>query len=129
MLSRYTIYRRRPSNVEPLPDGIRQDARYRTKHILRPTPEMVEQYLADPTEAAWHIFKEEYKALLKDRYQEDRTPFDQLAELAANEDVFLGCSCPTKRNPVVGHCHTYLALVFMREKYPALDVVIPKHKG
>ena len=58
MLSRYTIYRRRPANAGPLPDGIRQDTRYRTKHILRPSEDIVEAYLADPTDAAWRSFRE-----------------------------------------------------------------------
>ena len=53
MLSRYTIYRRRPANAGPLPNGIRRDTRYRTSHILRPTEDIVEAYLADPTDAAW----------------------------------------------------------------------------
>ena len=44
---------------------------------------------------------------------------------AASNDVFLGCNCPTKKNPILGRCHTYLALEFMQKKYPSLDVVIP----
>lgn len=125
MLSRYTIYRRRPAHAGPLPDGIRQDTRHRTRHILRPTEAIVEAFLADPTNQAWRSFKREYLALLQERFREDRKPFDELAELAAENDVYLGCSCPTKKNPVHGHCHTYLDLEFMRKKYPTLDVVIP----
>jgi len=64
MLSRYTIYRRRPAGAGPLPDGIRQDTRYRTSHILRPKEDIVEAYLADPTDAAWRTFKRRYLALL-----------------------------------------------------------------
>ena len=52
MLSRYTMYRRRPKDAPLLPDGIRKDTRYATKHVLRPTKEIVEAYLADPTEEA-----------------------------------------------------------------------------
>ena len=125
MLSRYTIYRRRPTNAEPLPDGIRQDTRYRTSHVLRPTEDIVEAYLKDPTDAAWRRFKTEYLTLVKQRFREDRTPFDELARLATGNDVFIGCNCPTKKNPVHGRCHTYLALGFMKKKYPSLKVVIP----
>lgn len=125
MLSRYTIYRRRPAHAGPLPNGIRQDSRYRTRHILRPTEAIVEAYLADPSDAAWRTFKREYLALLEKRYREDRTPFDDLARLAADRDVFLGCNCPTQKNPIPGRCHTYPALEFMEKKYPKLDVAIP----
>jgi len=125
MLSRYTMYRRRPAEAGPLPDGIRQDTRHHFRHILRPTKEIVEAYLADPTDAAWRTFKGEYLALLKERFREDRTPFDKLAKLAIDNDVYLGCSCPTKNNPIRGRCHTYLALEFMKKKYRDLEVVIP----
>jgi hypothetical protein len=47
------------------------------------------------------------------------------ADLANNNDVYLGCSCPTKRNPDVNRCHTVLALRFMKRKYPGLKVEIP----
>jgi len=60
--------------------------------------------------------------VLEDRYQKDRAAFDALAALAAENDVFLGCSCPPKKNPVVSHCHTYLGLGFMKAKYPGLEV-------
>ena len=29
------------------------------------------------------------------------------------------------KNPVPGHCHTYLALGFMKKHYPRLKVMIP----
>jgi uncharacterized protein YeaO (DUF488 family) len=125
MLSRYIIYRRRPAHAGPLPNGIRKDTRYRTKHILRPTEDIVEAYLADPTDTAWRRFKSEYLAVLEQRFREDRTMFDDLAKLATDKDVFLGCNCPTQKNPVPGHCHTYLALGFMKKKYRKLKVVIP----
>jgi len=125
MLSRYTIYRRRPANAGPLPDGIRKDTRFRTKHILRPTENIVEAYLAAPTDAAWRKFEREYLAVLEKRFREDRTAFDELAKLAKDNSVFLGCNCPTQKNPVPGRCHTYLALGFMKKKYRKLKVVIP----
>lgn len=126
MLSRYTIYRRRPAKAPPLPDGIRKDTRHATKHVLRPTKSIVEAYLADPTDAAWKKFREEYLAVLKERFRDDREPFREIAESATDEDVFLGCSCPTKKNPVVGRCHTYVALEFMKKKFPKLKIVVPK---
>jgi hypothetical protein len=125
MLSRYTIYRRRPPDAGPLPDGFRQDTRHRFRHILRPTKEIVEAYLTDPTDAAWRTFKRAYLAVLKERFREDRTPFDRLAQLAIDNDVYLGCSCPTKKNPIHGRCHIFLALEFMQKKYPKLEVVVP----
>ena len=92
MLSRYTMYRRRPADAGPLPNGIRQDTRYRTSHILRPSEDIVQAYLADPSDAAWRTFQREYLALLEKRFREDRTPFDELADLAVGNDVFLGCN-------------------------------------
>jgi len=125
MLSRYTMYRRRPTGAPPLPVGIRKDTRYATKHILRPTKEIVEIYLADPTDAAWKRFRKAYLAVLEVRFRADRAAFDQLSTLATDEAVFLGCNCPTKQNPRVGRCHTYLALEFMQKKFPKLNVVLP----
>ncbi len=126
MLARYKIHRgKRPAN-EPLPDGIRQDSRKHTRHCLRPTPEMVIAYLAEPTTAAWKKFKAEYQRLLVARFEEDRAPFDQLAALAAANDVFIGCSCPTAKNADLSCCHTVLALRFMKQRYPNLTVVYPE---
>lgn len=127
MLSRYTMYRRRPPDAGPLPDGVRQDARWRTHHLLRPTQEMVEEYLEDP-EGDWKEFKAAYRHLLEDRYRDDPAAFEKLAQLATEQDVYLGCNCPTHKNPDVRHCHTWLALEFMKEKYPRLKVVFPKLK-
>ena len=125
MLSRYTMYRRRPKDAGPLPEGIRRDTRYSTKHILRPTKEIVEAYLADPTDSAWKNFRTAYLAVLEERYRAEQTPFDELAALATENDVYLGCNCPTKKNPIAGRCHTYLALEFMQKKFPPLKVVVP----
>jgi len=126
MLARYTIYRRRPKDVERLPDGIRKDTRWRTSHILRPTKEIVEAFLADTSDAAaWKTFHEGYLALLEERYSKDPAPFEELSELASENDVYIGCNCPTKKNPELRRCHTYLALGFMQEKFPSLEVVFP----
>jgi hypothetical protein len=125
MLSRYTIYRGRPAGADPLPTGIRKDTRYRTSNILCPTEAIVDAYLADPSDAAWRKFKSAYLALLNERFREDRPSFDDLARLATENDVFLGCNCPTKKNPIPGRCHTYLALGFMKRHYPTLKVMIP----
>ena len=125
MLQRYKSYRgKRPPN-DPLPKGTRQDTRKHTRHCLRPTKEMVEKYLGDTTAKAWAEFEREYLGVLKQRFAEDRMPFDQLAESARELDIHLGCNCPTNANPDVNQCHTVLALRFMKEKYPKLVVRFP----
>ncbi|WP_437194518.1 DUF488 family protein, N3 subclade [Planctomicrobium sp. SH527] len=126
MLSRYTMYRRRPENAGPLPEGIRQDTRWRTKHLLRPTEEIVETFLEDTSDAGWKQFHDAYVNLLEERYQEDKAEFRKLADLAIAQDVYLGCNCPTHKNPRVEHCHTWLALKFMKRKFPSLEVVFPE---
>jgi hypothetical protein len=55
------------------------------------------------------------------------SPFEAIAEIATREDVWIGCSCPTKRNPDVRRCHTFLALEFRAERLPDLEVVWPAH--
>ena len=123
MLSRYTMKRGAP--VSQLPAGIRQDTRKHTRHPLRPTQELVAAYLAQPGDKAWTEFEESYMALIAARFEEDRAPFDRLASLASEQDVWLGCSCPTATNPRPDRCHTILALRFMRSSYPDLNVRIP----
>jgi hypothetical protein len=108
-----------------LPRGIRQDTRKHTRHVLRPTAALVRDYLAAPSDAAWRRYAKAYRTLIAERFREDRSAFDELAALARTEDVYLGCSCPTKHNPDVRHCHTWLALEFMRAHYPDLDVRMP----
>lgn len=122
MLARYRIVRgKRPAN-DPLPDGVRMDTRKHTRHVLRPTPEMVEEVLDGGDFAR---FRAGYRALLDERFATDRAPFDALAERARAGDVHLGCSCPTKRQPDVSRCHTALALEWMKERYPDLEVRAP----
>ncbi|HET6585935.1 MAG TPA: hypothetical protein VFG69_20905 [Nannocystaceae bacterium] len=124
MLSRYTIVR--GAKASALPPGIRQDTRKHTRHVLRPTAEMVERLLADAQDdARWRAFATRYRALLAERFAGERERFDALAELARTDDVLLGCNCPTAKNPDVRHCHTTLALAFMKAKYPDLDVRTP----
>jgi uncharacterized protein YeaO (DUF488 family) len=123
MLARYQIARGVPASA--LPKGVRQDTRKHTHHVLRPSEAMVEAYLADPSETAWRRFAKEYRALLEQRFAEDREPFDEIAKLAGETHVYLGCNCPTKHNPNVEHCHTWLALEFFLEHYPKLDVRFP----
>lgn len=127
MLSRYQMARGVPASK--LPRGVRQDTRKHTRHILRPPEGLVLDYLAAPSDAAWQALAKKYRAELAQRFREDRTPFDALAELARHEDVHLGCSCPTKRNPDVRHCHTWLALEFMHAHYPDLEVRMPRIEG
>jgi hypothetical protein len=121
MLARYTIVRGKSPGV----GGVRMDTRKHTRHCLRPAGEMVREFLERDVEYTWEQFREDYLRLIEVRFAEDRRPFDALAERARQEDVYLGCSCPTKRNPYVHHCHTVLALEFMRKHYRDLDVVFP----
>lgn len=126
MLSRYKFFRGKRPPDDPLPDGVRVDTRWRTRHPLRPTEDMAREFLESTKDrAAWATFKKAYLDLLDARFKEDRTPFDELAEKARTGDVFLGCNCPTNLNPRVEHCHTYLALQFMKRKYRSLDVQLP----
>lgn len=118
------MVRGRRSPDDPLPEGIRQDTRKHTRHPLRPPKELVVGYLADPTDAAWESYVVEYQRVLAERFRADRAPYDALARLALKNDVWLGCNCPTARNPDPRHCHTMLALEFMKEHYPELDVRI-----
>jgi hypothetical protein len=130
MLARYQI--RRGQRLATLPrqlrSGVRLDTRMHTRHCLRPTRELVETlFLAlDAGRAgAWSEFAGAYRELLARRFRADRAPFDALAQLARERDVFLGCSCPTARVPDVQRCHTVLALRFLRARYPRLDVRLP----
>ncbi|MCW5803611.1 MAG: hypothetical protein KIT31_14605 [Deltaproteobacteria bacterium] len=123
MLARYQM--KRGARASQLPAGHRIDTRKHTHHILRPTPAMVSAYLAHPTSATWAVFRRAYLAELAARFHRDRGPFDAIADEARRSDVYLGCSCPTELNPDVHHCHTYLALRFMRERYPDLEVAFP----
>ena len=125
MLARYKIYRGRRPPSDPQPNGVRQDTRWRTRHPLRPTEEIVKQYLAKPNKEAWRRFCGAYVDLLKERFRAVRTPFDKLAALAREKDVFIGCSCPTKGNPRIDRCHTFLALKFMLSKYRTLRIKLP----
>lgn len=125
MLSRYTMSRRHVANGAALPEGIRQDTRWRTHHLLRPTQEIVEAFLQDPA-AEWKHFESAYLKVLEERFQEDPDAFHELAALATDNDVWLGCNCPTQKNPDVEHCHTWLALTFMKKHFSRLNVVFPK---
>ncbi len=111
---------------DPLPDGIRQDARWRTRHVLRPDEDTVKELLDSLDDRTWSKFTRVYPKLLEKRFREERASFDELAKLATEHDVFIGCSCPTKSNPRVDHCHTFLALGFMKGKYPDLHVEYPR---
>lgn len=125
MLGRYRIVRGQRSPDEPLPDGVRQDTRKHTRHVLRPEPDEVARFLADPSDAAWERFASAYRAALDARAAERGDELDALAELARHEDVWLGCNCPTKKNPDVRRCHTFLALEFLSERYADLTIVWP----
>jgi uncharacterized protein YeaO (DUF488 family) len=125
MLARYRIVRGKRSPEDPLPDGVRQDTRKHTRHVLRPSPALVEALLDDPSAASFARFERGYRALLEQRFAAERERFEQLAQLARRENLYLGCNCPTARQPDVRRCHTRLALAFLRERYPDLDVQMP----
>lgn len=126
VLARYQIVRGKRASGDPLPDGWRIDTRKHTQHCLRPETEQVEKLFGDMSSAGFARFAEAYRATLEARFARDRAPFDALAQRAQQEDVYLGCSCPTQKNPDVNHCHTVLALRFMGEHYPKLKVVFPR---
>jgi len=125
VLTRYTMYRGKRPAADPLPSGVRVDTRRHTGHCLRPARELVDVYLDDPSDEAWTRFAAAYRAGLEERIAADDAPFVALAERATEEDVYIGCSCPTRKNPDVHRCHTVLALHFMAEQYPDLEVVLP----
>jgi uncharacterized protein YeaO (DUF488 family) len=131
MLTRYKILymQKIPADApEAAPGAKRIDTRKHTRNCLRPTKEMVERYQKDPESYPWNEFESDYLKLLRERFEEDRSPFDEIAELARHQDVFLGCSCPTKNNPDVYQCHTVLALRFIKASYPDLTVVFPAQR-
>jgi uncharacterized protein YeaO (DUF488 family) len=125
MLARYRIVRGKRNAADPLPHGVRQDTRKHTQHVLRPSPELVRSILDDPSDAAFERFARGYLRLLEQRFAKEPQRFDELADLARRENVYLGCNCPTARQPDVRRCHTVLALDFMRRHYPALIVHVP----
>lgn len=125
MLARYRIVRGRRPPGDALPDGVRVDIRKHTRHVLAPKPEMVERFLAAVDDEAWGRFKREYLELLEKRFADDPAPFVDLANQAGTADVYLGCNCPTAKNPDVNHCHTVLALEFMRSRFAGLPVRMP----
>ena len=122
---RYTMYRGKRPEENFLPKGIRQDTRKHTRHVLRPPGELVVAYLEGDGSLTWEEFRDRYLRCLEERFEEDAAPFEELAALARKEDVFLGCSCPTKRNPDVNRCHTVLALEFMNGRFPGLPIGFP----
>jgi hypothetical protein len=93
--------------------------------VLRPTPELVTRFLEDPSERGFRNFRRDYLALLRERWKTERNAFDALASRATAGDVFIGCNCPTHRQPDVLRCHTSIALEFIASHYPKLSVVLP----
>ena len=126
MLARYQMLRGKRPPEDPLPAGRRMDTRRHTRHFLRPPGDLVDTYLGDPTDAAWAAFADRYRATLEKRFAQTTEEFDALAELARREDVYIGCSCPTRKNPDVRRCHTVLALEFMQARYGDLEVRFPE---
>lgn len=125
MLARYKIYRGKPPADAQRPVGIRQDTRKHTRHCLRPHTEIVSEYLANPSTEAWKKFQSSYLRSLEERFGANPKLFNDLANLATAENVYIGCSCPTIKNPNVKRCHTVLALKFMKKRYPKLRIEFP----
>ena len=125
MLGRYRIVRGKRAPDDPLPVGVRQDTRKHTRHVLRPDAREVRAFLSRLDDAAWRTFARSYRGLLAQRFAADPQPFEAIAALAREGDVWLGCSCPTVKNPDVRRCHTALALEFFRERFPDLEVLSP----
>lgn len=125
MLGRYRIIRGRRPPGDPLPEGTRQDTRKHTRHVLRPDAEEVRVFLSRPDAAAWRRFARSYRGLLAERFAAEPRAFEAIAALAREGDVWLGCNCPTAKNPDVRRCHTVLALGFFRERFTDLEVVLP----
>lgn len=126
MIGRYRIVRGARPAGDPLPEGIRQDTRKHTAHVLRPTDEIVAPFLADPaSERGFARFRAAYLKLLEQRLREKPEAFAALVRLATSNAVFLGCNCPTAKQPDVRHCHTSLALEFLAQHYPELAVERP----
>lgn len=124
MITRYTIVRGAPASS--LPVGIRQDTRKHTRHVLRPSADLVDSVLgANASESAWQAYPARYRAILEERWRTERAAFDRLAQMARFHDVYLGCNCPTAKQPDVSRCHTMHALAFLAERYPDLDVRLP----
>ena len=86
---------------------------------------MVERLLSSPSAQGYDQFRRAYLKLLGERFVTQRTAFDDLARCAMQADVYLGCNCPTRKQPQLAHCHTVLALGFMKEAYPELSIVFP----
>lgn len=125
MIGRYRIVRGARPADDPLPQGLRQDTRKHTRHVLRPSAELVARFLGQPSEAGFAAFRAGYLHLLEERFRGDRAAFDALRDQASGSDVFLGCNCPTTKQPDVRRCHTYLALGFLAQHYPELKVQWP----
>jgi len=127
MLARYHIERGRALADMPkaVREGHREDTRKHTRHCLRPTPELVASVDAESPKSVWADYARDYEALLEHRFAQDRRPFDALHERAKHADVYIGCSCPSAKNPDVQRCHTVAALKFMKARYRDLRVVLP----
>lgn len=126
MLARYRIIRGKRPPDDPLPEGQRTDIRKHVDHPLSPEPEMVERLLADPDDPERAArFARDYDALLERRFAADPEPFEDIAERARAGDVYLGCSCPTRRQPDVNRCHTVRALRFFADRFDDLEVRFP----
>src|SRR5262245_7898554 len=100
MLGRYKHQR-----YVPKPKGHWILTQWKNKTCVSPTEDLVNEYLNKVSDAAWEKYERTYLRILEERFSTDRQPFDELARLAREGDVHIGCSCPTKENPTHQHCH------------------------
>ena len=82
-------------------------------------------YLGDISDAAWAHSEVAYLESLEQRYADNPSPFEKLAAMAMEKDVFIGCSYPTQKNPNPMHCHTVPALRFISSKFPDIEIQLP----
>jgi hypothetical protein len=99
-----------------------KDTRKHTSHVLAPPTPLVKAYFQSPTLEAWQKFQTGYLQALRERFRKTPERFEELRELATSGDYYLGCNCPTTKNPFPCRCHTIVAIEFLKELYPDLEV-------
>src|SRR6185369_3197047 len=77
MLGRYKHQR-----YVPKPKGHWILTQWKNRTCVSPTEDLVNEYLNNPTDAAWAKYEETYRRVLEERFAADRKPFDELARLA-----------------------------------------------
>lgn len=120
MLGRFQIKRK---VAFPRASGsVFKDSRKHTSHVFAPAKELVISYLRNPTLESWQTFQREYIRILRERLLSMPEKFEGIHRHAESGNYYIGCNCPTRTNPFLCRCHTVLALEFMKETYPDLEV-------